>query len=242
MLLLAPAAPTIATAADAAVASAEEEVVLDEVLVRGKRLERIIVDAEDAFYRLYNELNKDDDYDVNCAYVNADAANPGSRITSRVCLPGFVADAVVDWTLFKMICQPPLEGIDEFDCLDKNNDNRLSQQEIAARPDLWASIDNGYITRRDWPIFYESPQATRPAAHYQPPSPTLVLMEGTKAWYEHMLQTTRSDPRLLEMAGRLDELHAEYMTLQRQEAEMRTQYFEERAQRVGRISRGPRGR
>lgn len=238
-LLAATAAPA-AAAADAAVAPVEEDVVLDEVLVRGKRLERIIVDAEDAFYRLYNELNKDDDYDVNCAYVNVNADNPGSRITSRVCLPGFVADAVVDWTLFKMLCQPPLEGSDDFDCLDKNNDRRLSQQEVSVRPDLWAMAANGYITRADWPAFgLTSPG---PSAPYQPPNPTLVLMEGTKPWYEHMMQMTRSDPRLLEMAGQLDDLHEEYMTLQRQEAEIRTKYFAERAERVGRISRGPRGR
>lgn len=245
-LLAATAAPA-AAAADAAVAPVEEDVVLDEVLVRGKRLERIIVDAEDAFYRLYNELNKDDDYDVNCAYVNVNADNPGSRITSRVCLPGFVADAVVDWTLFKMLCQPPLEGSDDFDCLDKNNDRRLSQQEVSVRPDLYVpfmTLDtdhNGYLTRNELPS-EGSILGSGPSAPYWPPNPTLVLMEGTKAWYEHMMQMTHSDPRLLEMAGRLDELHEEYMTLQRQEAEMRTKFFADRAQRVGRISRGPRGR
>ena len=44
---------------------------------------------------------------------------------------------------------------------------------------------------------------------YRPPEPDLVLMEGTDKWYKHMMQVTNSDPRLRDMAGRLDELHQE---------------------------------
>jgi hypothetical protein len=148
---------------------------------------------------------------------------------------------VADWTVFKMLCQPPMEGFDEFDCLDKNNDHRLSQQEVSVRPDLWAMAASGYITRSDWPAFGIS--SPGPSAPYQPPNPTLVLMEGTKPWYEHMMQMTRSDPRLLEMAGQLDDLHEEYMTLQRQEMEMRRLNIAERAKKVvGEYTRNPRGR
>lgn len=231
-------------AADTTAAPVEEEVVLDEVLVRGKRLEQRIVEAENAFYQLYNQLNKNDKYDMSCPELNIDPDNRNSRITTRVCLPGFVADAMVDWTVFKVRCQPPLEDFDEFSCLDKNDDQRLSRQEVAMRPELdvqMMRLDadfNGYLTRDEMP---PEGMGGLPAP-YQPPPPQLVLMEGTKAWYEHMMQVTRSDPRLLEMAGRLDDLHREYMTLARQEAELRRRDHAERAQRVGEYNRGPRGR
>lgn len=249
-LLPALALPASATAAVdtapavAAAAPAEEEaIVLDEVLVRGKRLEQRIVEAENEFYKLYNQLNKNDKYDMSCPELNIDPDNRNSRITTRVCLPGFVADAMVDWTLFKVRCQPPLEDFDEFSCLDKNDDQRISTREAAARPELdvqFMRLDadhNGYLTREEMP-----PEGMGgPPAPYQPPPPQLVLMEGTKAWYEHMMQVVRGNPGLQEMAGKLDDLHREYMTLAQQEAELRKHDHAERAQRSG-YNRGPRGR
>lgn len=245
-LLAAAAGPVVVAAEIATDGAVEEATVLDEVLVHGKRLEQRIVEAEDEFYRLYNQVNEDDKYQVNCAYVKVDPDYAASRITRRICLPGFVADAVAEWTAFQMLCLPPLqEGFDEFDCLDKNNDHRLYPRELAARPDLqqMALGGQGYITRSDWDAFSQSTLASQGAtALYMPPRPTLVLMEGTKAWYEHMLQVIRSDPRLSEMAGRLDDLHEEYMTLQAQEAQMRKQYYAEKVRRSGGYNRGPCGR
>jgi hypothetical protein len=229
--------------ADAAATPVEEAIVLEEVLVRGKRLEQRIVEAENEFYKVYNQLNKNDKYDMSCPELNIDPDNRTSRITTRVCLPGFVADAMVDWAVFKVRCQPPLEDFDEFSCLDKNDDQRLSSQEAAMRPELdvqFMRLDadhNGYVTRDEMP-----PEGMGgPPAPYQPPPPQLVLMEGTKAWYEHMMQVIRSDPGLQEMAGRLDDLHREYMTLAQQEAQLRKHDHAERAQRAG-YNRGPRGR
>lgn len=59
--------------------------VTDEVLVRGTRLRdlrRGIVDAEERFYARYNELNKVDDYDIDCSRD----AHTGSKIPRRRCL------------------------------------------------------------------------------------------------------------------------------------------------------------
>lgn len=241
-LLVATATPSNAASADDTVAATENDVELDEVLVIGKRLEERIVEAENEFYLLFNQVNKDDKFDVNCAYLNID---PDNRLagTTQMCMPGFVADAIVDWTLFKMLCQPPLEGFDEFSCLDKNHDQRPSQREVAARPDLDMNMmvldrdHNGYLTRNEFPA-----GTVGPTAPYQPPPPTLVVLEGTKPWYEHMMKVTHSDPRLLEMAGQIDDLHREYITLQRQEAEMRMLEEAARPKKVVEHNRGPRRR
>lgn len=202
-----PPAP-VATSVALVTEDNQPDLVLDEVIVRGKKLAQTITDAEDDFYKLYNKLNKDDKYDVNCAQLNTNP-DANSRITSRVCLPGFVADAIVDYTVFKSRCQPPLDGFDEFDCLDRNKDSRLSWQEASARPDLDARMftldadSNGYLTRDEYPQEGSGPPA------YQPPPPDLVLMEGSRKWYDHMMETIRSHPELQEKAGKLDGLWAE---------------------------------
>ena len=90
LLPIAMAAPSMA--ADASVvapAAAEQLQELDEVLVRGQRLSVEIADAEDEFYLLYNKLNKKAAYTMSCGERSI---NPGSRITTRVCVPGFYAD------------------------------------------------------------------------------------------------------------------------------------------------------
>jgi septum formation topological specificity factor MinE len=87
------------TAADPSIDQVQE---LDEIMVRGKRLRDAIADAEDDFFALYNKLNKDDDYSTSCVYVNLD---PDSQIKSRMCIPGFMADALADQVYFQQQCQ-----------------------------------------------------------------------------------------------------------------------------------------
>lgn len=94
MLLASSAFGAGAPAAMPANAPAEDQ--LDEFVIQGKKLYQLrkeMVEAEDRFYKLYNELNKDDDYDVHCAKQ----ALPGSRITERVCKPDFYAEAEADF-------------------------------------------------------------------------------------------------------------------------------------------------
>jgi hypothetical protein len=71
---------------------------LDEVTVEGQRLAEMrkrIVAAEDRFYALYNELNKNDDFDVHC--VNE--APLGTRLKKRKCQPEFYSQAETDYAL-----------------------------------------------------------------------------------------------------------------------------------------------
>lgn len=103
---------TVAAAAEAAPAAAEPPITeiqdLEDILVRGKRLRDAIADAEDEFFALYNRINKDDDYSTSCVNLTLD---PDSRITSRMCIPGFMADALADQVYFQQQCQSP--GRDE---------------------------------------------------------------------------------------------------------------------------------
>lgn len=206
------AAPNWAAAADAAPSSAATFEELDEIVVKGKRLSEEIAEREDKFFDLFNQINTDDRYDTNCVQIRL---NSDSRMQSRACIPGFVADALADWVPFRARCQPPQEGFDEFDCLDRNDDRRLSRAEAAVRFELdaqFTTIDedrDGEISRQEWP------EDMSFSAPYMPPPPDLVLMEGSKAWYEHMMKVTQSDPRLQEMADHLGGLYQELGATQR---------------------------
>ncbi len=197
---------------------------LDEVVVRGKDLTQAIVKAEDEYFAIFNDVNKDDRYDTHCVALRL---NNDSRIQSRVCMPGFVADAMADWAPFKARCQPPQEGGDEFACLDRNGDGRLSKEEAGARVELEASFElldksgspDGYLRRDEFDASCRdcSPaDLPSPPVVYMPPPPQLVLMEGSQKWYDQMLKVTNSDPRLKKMADHLGGLYHELAATQRQ--------------------------
>jgi len=68
---------------------------LEEVEVIGKKLSKLrqeVIEAEERYYALYNELNTNDDYDVHCVLE----AHIGTRIKSRVCKAVYVAKAQED--------------------------------------------------------------------------------------------------------------------------------------------------
>ncbi|MEO6081440.1 MAG: hypothetical protein ABIQ86_16965 [Steroidobacteraceae bacterium] len=74
---------------------------LDEVQVRGGRLYDRLVRAEDRFFKLYNSLNKEDDFDTNCANMPID---PDSRVEHRFCMPAFFADALSEKVRLSQYC------------------------------------------------------------------------------------------------------------------------------------------
>jgi hypothetical protein len=74
---------------------------LDEVVVIGGRLYDRIVKAEDKLFKLYNELNEDDDFDTNCANVPIDR---DTRLEQRFCMPAFFADAKAEQVRLSQYC------------------------------------------------------------------------------------------------------------------------------------------
>jgi hypothetical protein len=149
---------------------------LEEVRVHGQRLSVRIERAEDAFFQLYNILNDNDDYRMICGQR---ALHPGSRIMTRICVPGFIADRGVRGNLLGA----PRVGwgtcVGEF----PQSDGRVALS--------GPCIDGGY----------------------EPPPLALFLLERSNAWGRHMMKVIRSDARLQEMAGELDQLHREMDTI-----------------------------
>jgi hypothetical protein len=184
---------------------------LDEVLVRGQRAAVIIADLEDDYYKRYNKLNKDNNYDVHCSYLNTDPDNPGSALRSRVCMPQFLIDAMVDWAQGR--CEYP-----DFISLDLNKDHVLSEAEAAGNSALLREVWN-LDTNRDRRLTYTEFLefgTDLPTACYQPPPPELVLVGGTEKWYQQMMKVTKSDPELTRMADDLGDLYGQLRVLQKQ--------------------------
>jgi hypothetical protein len=74
----------------------EEIQELDDIWVRGKYLSEVIEAAEDNFFKRYNQLNKDQKYDVYCGVMSLDSS---SMIMIRKCVPGFIVNNSYDiWT------------------------------------------------------------------------------------------------------------------------------------------------
>jgi hypothetical protein len=65
---------------------------LEEVEIIGKKLyqlQREVIEAEERYYALYNELNTNDDYDVYCEL----RAPLGTKIKTRICTAAYIAKA-----------------------------------------------------------------------------------------------------------------------------------------------------
>lgn len=216
----------------------EELEELDEVFVVGENLRNRIIRAEDEFYKLFNQLNTEDKYDTNCPYVN-NPDDPSSRLQFRMCIPSFVADAMADWAVFKAKCEP------EFRNFDSDRDGRISKMEAMANMDLMFQFDDidqngdGYLNEyqefRDFAGWAQMNQTC-----YRPPPPDLVLAEGTKDWYEHTMKVIRSDPRLQEMAGKLDDMHRELRRIQSRVYTLEERRREQMSNRPRNPNAGPR--
>jgi hypothetical protein len=211
--LLSGAAATPVLAADAVpptqapAAAAEPLEELDQIVVRGESIIKAIADAEDNFYALYNKLDKDDDYHTSCVYLQLDAR---SQIRSRVCIPGFVADAMADQASFAAACLP------DYSTYDTDGNGRITMQEAQSSQDLFSVFSvldysgDGSLSLGEYLHW-----ATWSTANcYHPPPPQLVLMERSKDWAVHMMKVINSDPRLKDQAGHLDDLYQELRSVQ----------------------------
>ena len=69
---------------------------IEEITIMGQQiifnLRERIIQAEDSAFEIFNALNDDDMYDVQCRMV----ANTGTLIKKRVCLPNFYHTATAD--------------------------------------------------------------------------------------------------------------------------------------------------
>jgi hypothetical protein len=75
---------------------------LDEVVISGVPLGDRILALENSFYQLYNELNKNDQFDMFCTQIPVRRGDPEM---TRACLPKFYADALSDSVTWHYRCQ-----------------------------------------------------------------------------------------------------------------------------------------
>jgi hypothetical protein len=75
---------------------------LDEVVISGVPLVDRILALENSFYRLYNEVNKEDEYDMHCTQI---PERRGDSEMTRACLPMFYMDALTDSVTWHYRCQ-----------------------------------------------------------------------------------------------------------------------------------------
>jgi hypothetical protein len=224
------AEPAIAPATPAANSLPDEE--LEQIVVRGENIIKAINDAEDNFYDLFNKVNKDDDYDTRCVYLEL---NPTSRIGSRVCLPGFMADAMADQVYFAEQCLPP------FSDYDTNGNGRITREEAQGSQDL-SSLFISLDTSGDGQLVggeYLGWAKWSTAGCYHPPPPQLVLMERSNRWAVEMMKVINSDPRLKEQAGHLDDLYRELRQVQAKYSQVKEYELPEH---TSRRELGPRAR
>ncbi len=70
---------------------------IEEIRVIGARtffsLRMQIVEEENKLYGIFNELNSNDDFDIECEKI----APTGTHISQRVCEPRFVKECVREW-------------------------------------------------------------------------------------------------------------------------------------------------
>jgi hypothetical protein len=199
---------------------------LDEVMVWGRKAATAIADLEDDYYERYNKLNKDNNYDVHCSYINTDPDNPGSALRSRICIPEFVIDAMQEWSQGR--CEQQ-----DFFSLDLNKDHVLSEAEAAGSRELLPQLyelDTNHDRRITFTEF-ENRAAETPTVCYQPPPPELVLVGGTNKWYAQMLKVTNSDPQLKQMADNLGLLYGQLRVLQKQAHKLEAEELTQKASR-----------
>jgi hypothetical protein len=86
------AAISVAAVPDPVPAMPAVEQELDEIIVRGTplwKLRKAIVESEERFYALYNQLNDQDEFDVRCRQE----APLGTRLKRRICRIAFHEEA-----------------------------------------------------------------------------------------------------------------------------------------------------
>jgi hypothetical protein len=206
------------TAADAAAAppAAEQLEELDQIVVRGKRLAREISDVEDAFFAVYNKLNKDYDFSITCGEA---PMNPGSRITLRACLPGFVVDA------YRYNYRGERAGFASYPTVRRCNS-------IAH-----ADTNGEMFYTADYDCLNAGGMTYGSGAYYAGPSPEALVSARSREWAVHMMMVINSDPRLKEIAGHLAGLYQEFNSV-------RTRYDRNRSAQPDakptRVNLGPR--
>jgi hypothetical protein len=226
-----PAAPAtpVAVALQQPVAEVE---VLDEIWVRGKHLSQVIEDEEDRFFKLYNKLNRNSDYDVFCGTMSL---HPGSMIMVRKCAPGFIV-----YRFYSAINNTVSYVPTSFGSCSSIYPVTGSNGE-AAYYDGGCSGSFGNSSLAGSRSYTPSVFSTGSVNISSSPAAGLLLEERSLDYGNNVLKVVTSDPRLLEMVRNLGGLYDEMETLQDRYITLKEAGQELRkARRKGGSNGGPR--
>ena len=181
------AADAPARPADAAVAqpTAEQLEELAEIRIRGKSLSQVISEAEDAFFAVYNKVNRNYAFSITCGEVSI---NPGSMIMRRACVPGFVVDAYYGPRAGYASPQTFYSGC--------GGGGGLSGETF---------FGAGMYCGGSWGLSIP-PIDARPSA-------AALIAARSKELAVHMMMLINRNPQLKQMAGHLDDLHREFQSM-----------------------------
>jgi hypothetical protein len=225
----APAAPATSVAVALQQPLAEVEVI-DEVWVRGKHLSQVIEDEEDRFFKLYNKLNKNSDYDVFCGTMSL---HPGSMIMVRKCVPGFIV-----YRFYSAVSNTVSYVPSSFGSCGGTYaaDTTAGSYYVGGCSD---SFGNSSLAGSS--SYSPSMFSTGSAAISSSPAAGLLLEKRSLDYGNNVLKVVTGDPRLLEMVRSLGGLYDEmeslqdrYLTLKEAGQELR------KARREGGYKGGPR--
>jgi len=203
----APAASDTAAAAPAA----EQVEELEQILVRGKRLSHEITEAEDAFFAVYNKVNRNYEFGFTCGEASM---NPGSMIMLRTCLPTFVVDAYRTGT-----------------------SNRGQRAGLASYPTVIRCSPVANLGT-DGAMFYTADAGCMSwGATYERPSLEALVSARSTQLAVHMLMVINSDLGLKQLAGNLARLYQESNSMRTRYERITPPVPDAKA---GRVNRGPR--
>lgn len=190
------------TSVSAAAQPAEQLEELDEIWVRGKSLSQEIRETEDAFFAVYNKVNRNESFRITCGEMSL---HPGSMIMRRACVPSFAAIAYrgsYPTTVYSS-CNASGRSRDQNGVL-------MSLTSTSCGGGTWSVMNTGMGQ----------------------PSMQALVAARSKELAVHLMMVINSDARLQEMAGQLDDLYLEFNTTRVRYSQMRPAESQAKPRRV----------
>ena len=134
--------------------STDDEAVIDEITVIGTpellTLRVEIIRAEDEIYRIFNELNEDDDYDMICKNERP----VGTHIARRVCRARLFRDAMAE------DARRAMDGdLMTGPRINTNKHNEILQEKLRSmvleHPELAEAVQKRYVLRQKFVKVHE---------------------------------------------------------------------------------------
>jgi hypothetical protein len=172
---------------------------LDEIVLNGKRMEQRMLESEQRFYQVYNQLNARKDFNVTCSFWASDPKSSGVGVVrmKQSCVPAFYADAVAEES------GNFIRTSASFDSCTRPSTFYLSQTSVLA---VGGPLNGQMVSFANVPSSW--PDNCYPVAAPRVPSarPYLMWLDRRAAFEENLVKVMRSDPQLQALGGQFQSL------------------------------------